>query len=182
MAGIDSPDVDEVGTITHVTGSGRLMWEVDPDGSTMLNIYRPDVEHAVLTVAFRNKGDVYEESCMEVWYDASTPYHWRHVDAIESAAHVVNAHLQCVSGEEFEKNMAELAHFAKPDADGPELADIFYLLRQGYVEGAVSLMWARMNREGEWFCLYGDENGVFKVTDDRIQYGYGRFEQGWSRV
>lgn len=39
--GIDRPFVDDAGTVHHTTGSGRLRWEVEPDGYVRLWVSRP---------------------------------------------------------------------------------------------------------------------------------------------
>lgn len=39
--GIDCPFIDDAGTIHHTTGTGRLRWEVEPDGYARLWLSRP---------------------------------------------------------------------------------------------------------------------------------------------
>lgn len=39
--GITAPDVVERGHVRHVTGTGRVVWDVSPDGKTEVTVHRP---------------------------------------------------------------------------------------------------------------------------------------------
>jgi hypothetical protein len=83
-AGIEGPWFDEDGNICHTTGTGRLAWTVYPDGAAMIEMFRPNIEGAVL-VAW-----VYTEGGWDVSYARENILYERHIDALAEALNAIN--------------------------------------------------------------------------------------------
>lgn len=77
-----APEIDERGHVVHVTGTGRLEWDIDSGGNTTLEIHRKDVGCVLRLALPRDSWPVDNWPVIEI----CAPFALRHLCAMAAAA------------------------------------------------------------------------------------------------